>query len=327
MYRLSHFVFSFSFFFTTLANHLLLLRDTVFDWIKLRVGNGETCYYWTSNWSPYGNIRNYLQGEGSRQFGIAQRCTLAELWELGTWNLPPARSERQVNIQTYLSTITLTDMRDEYEWAPNGKKSLTYSARNTYEVLRDAQPCVSWHKEVWFSAGIPKHRFLTWLFVLNRCPTKDRMVNWGINVDQSCILCNSGQESRDHMFFSCSYTWEIWSTLTRCSPLSPAPSNWDDVLFRLQSGTYSREWRLLLLLLWQATIYFSWSERNSRIHRSSFRSSSSLTKEIDITIRRKIASVRLTDPSFSSALFQTWINWSTASFRRSPCMLSATPSH
>lgn len=290
-----------------LANQLLLLRSTMFEWIKVRVGNGETCYYWTSNWSPFGNVRNYLQGEGSRQLGIPPNTTLAELWEMDTWNLPPARSERQVNIQTYLSTIALTNYRDEYEWIPNGKKSQTYSARHTYEALRNVQPQVPWHKEVWFSGGIPKHRFLTWLFVLNRCPTKDRMANWGLSVDQSCVLCNSAQETRDHLFFSCSYSWSIWSGLVRRSPLTTLLSDWNDVLLLLKTLSLSMEWRLLLLLSWQATIYYCWSERNSRIHRSSFRDPSSLLHEIEKLIRRKIAAIRLTDPTLSSALFRTWI--------------------
>ncbi|KAJ4881254.1 Uncharacterized protein Rs2_38309 [Raphanus sativus] len=289
------------------ANHLLLLRDTMYQWIKLRVGNGETCYYWSSNWSPYGNIRNYLQGEGSRQSGVPNTTTLAELWELGSWNLPPARSERQVNVQTFLSTLVLTDLRDEYEWIPNGKRSLTYSARNTYDFLRSAAPTVSWHQQVWFSGGIPKHKFLAWLFVLDRCPTKDRMATWGLGVDGNCVLCNSGQESRDHLFFNCRYSYCIWRDLLSGSPISTPPCQWNDALQALKSRTYTREWRLLLHLVWQATIYFTWSERNTRIHRSNFRSATSISKEIDLLIRRKIAAIRGADPAFSSALFQTWV--------------------
>lgn len=101
---------------------------------------------------------------------IANSTTLAELWEVGTWNLPPARSENQVNVQTFLFTLVLTDLRDEYEWMPNEKKSLTYSARHTYDSLRTASSTVSWHKQVWFSGGIPKHKFLAWLFVLDQVP-------------------------------------------------------------------------------------------------------------------------------------------------------------
>ncbi|KAH0864869.1 hypothetical protein HID58_082080 [Brassica napus] len=158
-----------------LANHLLSLRDTIFPWMKIAVGNGETTYFWTSNWSPFGNIRNYLQGEGPRHFGIPPMTTLAELWKDDNWNLPPALSKRQVNIQTFLTTISLSHARDEYSWEPN-------------------------------------------------------------------------------------------------------------------------------------IIYFSWSERNSRIHRSTFRQVSAIKKDINKVIRLKIAAIRLKDPSLSSAMYQAWIS-------------------
>lgn len=77
----------------------------MFPWIKIDVGNGETTYFWTGNWSPFGNIRSYLQSEGPRHIGVHQTSTLAELWEIDHWNLPPARSETQVNIHSYLTTI------------------------------------------------------------------------------------------------------------------------------------------------------------------------------------------------------------------------------
>ncbi|XP_056862414.1 uncharacterized protein LOC130510093 [Raphanus sativus] len=129
------------------------------------------------------------------------------------------------------------------------------------------------------------------------------MASWGLGVDQSCLLCNSAQESKDHLFFSCSFTYSIWSELLTRSPISSPPSHWNDVLLALKSGSYSPEWQLLLHLIWQATIYFCWSERNSRIHRPTYRSTASISREIDRLIRRKIAAIRLNDPAFSSALF------------------------
>lgn len=166
---------------------------------------------------------------------------------------------------------------------------------------------MTWHKEVWFSAGIPKHKFLTWLFVLDRCPTKDRMASWGLTVDPLCVLCNAECESRDHLFFNCPFTRDIWEALTRRSPFS-APSNWQDVMLALRSTTLTKPWRLLILLTWQATIYFSWSERNSRIHRSTFRQSPSIMKEVDKAIKLKIAALRATDSVLSSAMYQAWIS-------------------
>lgn len=32
-----------------LANELILHRDLIYPWIKMAIGNGERCYYWSSN--------------------------------------------------------------------------------------------------------------------------------------------------------------------------------------------------------------------------------------------------------------------------------------
>ncbi|KAH0887788.1 hypothetical protein HID58_050217, partial [Brassica napus] len=51
---------------------------------------------WSSNWSPFGSITKYLRGESSRNTGIPTAATLAELWDQGTWQLLPARSEASI---------------------------------------------------------------------------------------------------------------------------------------------------------------------------------------------------------------------------------------
>lgn len=68
--------------------HLVLL---VPPWIKVKLGNGETTYFWSSNWSPYGRIRDYTHSESSTSLGIASNSTLAELWEMDHWILPGTR--------------------------------------------------------------------------------------------------------------------------------------------------------------------------------------------------------------------------------------------
>ncbi|KAG2330683.1 hypothetical protein Bca52824_001863 [Brassica carinata] len=43
-----------------LVNKLLKLRSEIYDWIKLRVRNGETCRFWNDNWSAFGSLRTFL---------------------------------------------------------------------------------------------------------------------------------------------------------------------------------------------------------------------------------------------------------------------------
>lgn len=66
--------------------------------------------------------------------------------------------------------------------------------------------------------------------------------------------------------------------------------------------------RLLPLLAWQASIYCIWGERNGRLHRSRFRTSAAVIKEIHNMIKLKIAAIRVDDPQLASAMFQTWIS-------------------
>ena len=53
--------------------------------------------------------------------------------------------------------------------------------------------------------------------ILNRLPIKDRLITWGIEVSGLCFLCQSANEIRDHFFFECNYSREIWAMiLAKC---------------------------------------------------------------------------------------------------------------
>lgn len=290
-----------------IANHLLLLRDKAYLWIKQKLGNGEQIYFWSSNWSPFGNIRNYLAMDGSLRMGISQTSTLAELWENGNWILPPARSEAQVRVQSFLSSLQITENLDSYEWWPNNQKRDRYCTREIYNLIRDHKPIVTWYREVWFSGGIPKHKFLTWLMVLNRSPTRDRLLQWGLQTDPSCLLCNFFPESRSHLFFECRFSWAVWENLSkRCNFNSLR--DWESLLGQLRNFKAPKPARKLLLIAWQASIYLIWTERNHRLHRDRSRSVDVIIKEADLLIRNRIASLRRKNPTHASAMLQQWFS-------------------
>ena len=57
-------------------------------------------------------------------------------------------------------------------WKLTGEK---YRAAEVWSVIRPKKSKVSWHKLVWSTFNIPKHAFITWLAILNKLPTKDRL--------------------------------------------------------------------------------------------------------------------------------------------------------
>lgn len=250
-------------------------------------------------------MSTYLQGEGPMQIGIPRATRLADLWTQGSWRLPPARSEALVSFHIELSIIQLSEASDSYLWWIDDQLKDNHSTGKICLALREKLPTVPWHNIVWFSGGIPKHKFLTWLFVLNRCPTRDRLRKWGLQVDPKCLLCASADESRDHLLFNCSFSWIIWNIISRRCSFTPHRS-WSATLQSLTSFNGSRVSKKLLLIAWQATIYTLWTERNHRLHRNCFKPADLLLRQIDILVRNRASSLRDSNPVISSTLLQLW---------------------
>ncbi|VVB05419.1 unnamed protein product [Arabis nemorensis] len=133
--------------------------------------------------------------------------------------------------------------------------------------MREHKALVPWSNVVWLKKGIPKQKLLTWLFVLNRCPTRDRLISWGISIDPACLLCNDEAESRNHLFFECDFTRSIWWRLSHKLRLPWTSGSWDTTLQILISFKGTQNHRFLILLAWQSLIYETWRERNNRLHR------------------------------------------------------------
>ena len=81
-----------------------------------------------------------------------------------------------------------------------------YKAAAVWRVIRPHKEKMDWHKLVWFSLNVPKHSLISWMAILNRLPTKDRMSEWGMQLDRGCVLCHNAEESRNHIFFGCSFS-------------------------------------------------------------------------------------------------------------------------
>ena len=54
-------------------------------------------------------------------------ATVVSLYDHDHWLLPPARSENQLDLQVYLTTVNLSDEQDQYEWEVAGQTSSCYS--------------------------------------------------------------------------------------------------------------------------------------------------------------------------------------------------------
>ncbi|XP_048604846.1 uncharacterized protein LOC106373944 [Brassica napus] len=151
---------------------------------------------------------------------------------------------------------------------------------------------VLWSKIVWFPQGVPCFAFITWFAVKDRLPTGHYSRRWG--QPQHCLYCGEPDETRDHLFFACPYTFTLWLKMVgNLFGTDPDP-DWDITLSTMLSRSYDRLTFIFLRLVLQVTIYFIWRERNDRKHGTSHKTVEQLAKLIDKTVRNRISSTKYT---------------------------------
>ena len=92
-----------------------------------------------------------------------------------------------------------------------------YSTAAVWKEIRPRKEKRAWHRLLWSSFVLPKHAVIAWMTILNRLPTKDRLRTWGFDIAGDCPLCKQEQETRNHIFFECSFSKAIWKMiLTLC---------------------------------------------------------------------------------------------------------------
>lgn len=237
--------------------------------------------------------------------GVPLSATLHDLFVRDHWNIRPARSDRQVQIQLYLSSVTLSQLPDEYEWIIEGKIWLKYQTGTIYKLIKNHAQTVPWKGAIWNSGGVPRHSFHAWLVTLNRLLTRDRLLTWGLVVPANCLLCNQGDESMDHLFFSCSFSSELWIHHARRIEVTPS-TGWNDSLTRMQLLPGPFWCKKLQLIVWQAVTYSIWQERNARLHRNTSKTITTISSILDRTIRNKIQSFGDSNPIGTSQMLQLW---------------------
>ena len=74
-----------------------------------------------------------------------------------------------------------------------------YSIAEVWREIRLRTEKVLWHRLLWGTLTIPKHSVIAWMTILNRLPTLDRLISWGMEINGICYLCQRELETRDHI--------------------------------------------------------------------------------------------------------------------------------
>ncbi|CAA7016344.1 unnamed protein product [Microthlaspi erraticum] len=271
---------------------LMKLRDLARPFLVCQVVSGRSALFWLDNWTALGPLIDIIGANGPRISGIPRMATVSQALVDGSWSLPRGRHPITVLLRNCLPPPPVFNTQssvDIYLWkndqnSPPGK----FSMAKTWKSIHPSPRRVPWYDAVWFKEHVPKHAFISWLAVLNRLVTRDRMRSWGLVVPEEYLLCGSSVESRNHLFFSCSYSQTVWNSFFTHGTLSP-PTDFDGIISWISTCLNSSNLRTICKLLFQAVVYYLWAERNARIHSPSLKTFHTLVKEIKLTLRAKLS--------------------------------------
>ncbi|KAE8705627.1 hypothetical protein F3Y22_tig00110419pilonHSYRG00081 [Hibiscus syriacus] len=178
-------------------------------------------FFWKGGNIPARGAQKILAGEGSLWIAwINAYCfRVTDFWNVDcklhfSWILVKMLKLISEALSLFCSGSNWTQIKVNWIW----------------ENIRSRYVKVSWHRLVWFPGHIPKFSLISWMAILHRLPTKDRLAKFGLPTDNACGLCNSGIESHNHLFFECLYAKSIWRVVLLSCGLTQEPLNWSDNL-------------------------------------------------------------------------------------------------
>lgn len=99
-------------------------------------------------------------------------------------------------------------------------------------------------------------------------------------------------ETRDHLFFTCSYSEEVWRKVIRNILGSGYSNEWNQLLLVLVAILQDKTLTFILRYCFQATVYTLWHERNRRRVGELSKAPPVLAALLDKLVRDRITSIK-----------------------------------
>lgn len=151
-----------------------------------------------------------------------------------------------------------TTEEDASLWKRKSGFKHKFSTHETWSLLRENRTVCGWARGIWYAQATPKFAFISWLAMLGRLSTMNRVARWNQGVYTTCVLCKNAQESRDHLFFECSFSSQIWEHLSKGILRNSYTNVWSALVPLLTDDNMDKTTLFCFRYAFQATLYAIW---------------------------------------------------------------------
>ncbi|XP_056695389.1 uncharacterized protein [Spinacia oleracea] len=143
-----------------------------------------------------------------------------------------------------------------------------FRIQKMYKFLHPVGAQVGWKRLICNTHASPKSTFIMWLAVQNRLATKDILIRWQLNIDDTCGLYQLESESLEHLFFSCSYSKEIWRQVLLYLGVTRIVLPWqEEVQIAVKRSRSKQKKACKYSIAFIESVYCIWLQRNSKVFR------------------------------------------------------------
>lgn len=191
-------------------------------------------------------------------------------------------------------------------WRMESGYKTCFSTNETWRILRVKYAQFSWSRSVWFSQATPKFSFIVWLAMLNMLSTMDRISKWSRAVDDTCVLRKNAPETKNHLFFDCSFSSQVWDYVVKGILGSAHTNDWNAVVLLITDQTMERKKLLCIRYAFQVAVHALWMERNKIKHDDKPLPLPALQKLIEKEVRNKLSRMRTKGGKGIQGILQYW---------------------
>ncbi|GJY18586.1 polypyrimidine tract-binding protein homolog 2 isoform X1 [Tanacetum coccineum] len=192
-----------------------------------------------------------------------------------------------------------SNSKDKLWWKDMEGNLLKFSVAQAWQAIRPRAPEVEWFDVVWFLQCISRHAFLVWLLIGEKLKTQDKIRAWEVAYsvsleDMKCPLCNLIRDSHSHLFFECGISLQVWQRVKVLFYIPDIGNSWRSVVNTIQSSAHKKLARVVVAkVLFGATIYYIWHERNNRLFKKKARHADQIFELMFSTTRLKLMALNM----------------------------------
>jgi hypothetical protein len=138
--------------------------------------------------------------------------------------------------------------------------------------------------DLWKSPAPSKVIAFSWMAFLDRIPTRSNLELHRVLTQEdprNCVMCGHREETTTHLFLHCDLTCLLWRLVFDWLGVNfITPQNLYMHLSCWSDEVNSRWLKKALWLIWHATIWTMWKERNARIFKNQFKNVDELVDEV-----------------------------------------------